>query len=163
MRVDTPLLVVGSGPAALVVAKVAGACGQPCLLAGSTVGVDESPVVLAPDAVTVLEDHGLVDVLRPALHARDPLTISPLVFSEIIKQHCVADVNVSVYDGVDVVERVVAGGGVDGVLTDGTSRWELHADVFVDADRLPASLSDAIVAGAAAALDAIGALVGRAR
>ena len=162
MRVDTPLLVVGSGPAALVVAKVAGACGQPCLLAGSEVSADDSPVVLAPDAVAVLEEHGLVDVLRPALHARDPLTISPLVFSDIIKQHCVADVNVSVYDGVDVVDRVAdGGGGVDGVLTDGTSRWELHADVFVDADGLPATLSEAITAGAGAALDAIGVLVGR--
>ena len=67
------------------------------------------------------------------------------------------------YDGVEVVDRVVDGRGVDGVLTDGTSRWELHADVFVDADGLPASLSEAIVAGAAAALDAIGVLVGRAR
>ena len=41
MRVDTPLLVVGSGPAALVVAKVAGGRGQPCLLAGYEVVVDD--------------------------------------------------------------------------------------------------------------------------
>ena len=163
MRVDTPLLVVGRGPAALVVAKVAGACGQPCLLAGSEVSADDSPVVLTPDAVAVLEAHGLVDVLRPALHGLDPLTISPLVFTEIVKQHCVADVNVGVYDGVEVVDRVVDGRGVRGVLTDGTSRWELQADVFVDADGLPATLSEAITAGAGAALDAIGVLVGRPR
>ena len=34
MLVDTPLLVVGKGPAALVVAKVAAAYGLACLLVG---------------------------------------------------------------------------------------------------------------------------------
>ncbi len=158
MRVDTALLIVGCGPAALVVAKVAGACGQPCLLAGHEVVSIDAPVALGPDAFAVLEQHGLVDVLRPHLDGRDPITISARRFEEVLKQHCVADVNVTVYDDVAVVDRVPEGRGVCGVLTDGTSRWELSAAMFVDADGLPDSLPDAITAGAAAALDAIRAL-----
>jgi len=46
-------------------------------------------------------------------------------------------------------------GGIEGVLTDGTSRWDLGADQFVDAGVLPAELSGAITAGAAAALAAL--------
>ena len=71
--------------------------------------------------------------------------------------------NVSVYDDVDVEDRVVEGRGIRGVLTDGASRWELHADVVIDADGLPGSLSEAIAAGAESALDAISALVGKPR
>jgi hypothetical protein len=155
LRVDTALLVVGGGPAALVAAKVAGACGQPCLLAGHALAGDTSPVVLEPAAVTVLEAHGLVDVLRPHLASVDPLAIAPRDFEEVVKQHCVADLNVAVYDAVDVVDRVADGVGLRGVLTDGSSRWDLHADVVVDTRDAPAALSAAITAGAAAAEAAI--------
>lgn len=155
MRIDTALLVVGGGPGALVAAKIAGACGQPCLLAGHRIVADDTPVPLGADEVAILREHGLLDVLRPHLHSLDPLAISPLAFEVVVKQHCVADLNVTVYDDVTVVDRVPEGRGVRAVLTDGTSRWELHADVFVDADDLPHSLADAIRAGAAAAHDAI--------
>ncbi len=158
MRVDVALLVVGRGPAALVTAKVAGACGQPCLLAGHETVSDRTPVTLGPDAVAVLERHGLLDVLRPYLDGLDPVMLSGLVLEEVLKQHCVADVNVAVYDGVTVVDRATEGRGLRGVLTDGTSRWELSAEVFVDSAALPHSLPEAITAGAAAALDAISAL-----
>ena len=86
------------------------------------------------------------------------------MFEEVLKQHCVADMNVSVYDGVDVVDRVVDGRGVRGVLTDGTSRLGAAAPTCSSMPTgCPATLSEAIVAGAAAALDAIGVLVGRPR
>ena len=155
MRIDTPLLVIGRGPAALVVAKVAAAYGLPCLLAGhESTGADEH-VALDPDAVAALERHGLIDVLRPYLGGGDPPTIAPLAFEEVIKHHCVADLNVTVYDEVAVVDRVPTGRGIEGVLTDGTSRWDLGADQFVDAGALPTELSGAITAGAAAALAAL--------
>ena len=154
-RIDVPLLVVGRGPAALVVAKVAARHGMACLLAGHDVLGDGAPQPLAPAAVAVLERHGLVDVLRPYLTTIDPLTIAVDAFEAVIKHHCVADLNVTVYDAVSVVERLAVGAGVRGVLTDGTSRWELRADRFVDADLLPPSLSEAITAGAASAEDAI--------
>jgi hypothetical protein len=156
MRIDTPLLVVGRGPAALVVAKLAGGYGMPCLLAGHEVVGGDEPVALDADAVGVLAHHGLLEVLRPYLTSLDPVTIAPRAFEEVIKHHCVADLNVTVYDDVDVIERVAAGTGLRGVLTDGTARWDLTADRFVDADPLPRALPTAITAGAAA-LEAISA------
>ncbi len=88
------------------------------------------------------------------------MAIAPLAFEEVIKQHCVADLNVTVYDAVDVVDRVAEGAGLHGVLTDGSSRWDLHADVVVDTRDLPTTLSAAITAGAAAADSAIRTLRG---
>jgi hypothetical protein len=151
VRIDTPLLVVGRGPAALVVAKLAAGRGLPCLLAGHEPGDDDTPSALADAAVEALTRHGVLDVLRPYLTATDPVTIAPRDFEEVVKHHCVADLNVTVYDEVTVVDRHLGGDGGEAVLTDGTSRWELHADRFVDADLLPHdSLSAAIVAGTAA-------------
>ena len=158
MLVDTPLLVVGTGPAALVVAKGAAAYGLPTLLVGHEPTGDSVPVALDPDAGATLEQQALLDVLRPYLVATEPVTIAPLDFEEVIKHHCVADLNVTVYDDMAVVERVADGGGVRGVLTDGTSRWDVHADQFVDATALPGTLAEAITAGTAAALDAVAAI-----
>jgi hypothetical protein len=155
MRVETPLLVLGRGPAAVVSAKVAGACGQPCLLVGHEVVSGDSPVELDATAVAVLEGYGLVDVLRPHLLALHPLTFAPSEFEHVLKQHCVADLNVGVYDGMEVVERTVSGRSLRGVLTDGTTRWDLVADAWIDASALPMSLPAAIIDGAAAVLDAI--------
>jgi hypothetical protein len=158
VRIDTPLLVLGPGPRALVAAKVAGASGQPCLLVGHEVTGGEVPVALEPAAVAVLVEHRLVDVLRPHLLAVDPLTIAPREFEEVVKQHCVADLNVGVYDRMGLVERTLHGRSLRGVLTDGRSRWEVVADTWIDACGPDASLSAAIVAGAAAAAEAIGVL-----
>jgi hypothetical protein len=54
-----------------------------------------------------------------------------------------------------IVDRHLVGPGVTGVLTDGKSRWDVRADVFVDANQLPAALPAAITAGATAATDAV--------
>jgi hypothetical protein len=153
--IDTPLLVVGRGPAALVVAKVAAAYGLACLLVGHEPTGDDNEVALSPDAVAALEQHGLIDILRPYLAAVDPPTITPLEFEDVIKHHCVADLNVTVYDQMDVAERVPVGRGLRGVVTDGSSRWDVSADLFVDAELLPSALSAAITTGAAAALEAL--------
>jgi hypothetical protein len=155
MRVETPLLVLGRGPAALVAAKIAGACGQPCVLVGHEVTGGDGPVELDPAAVGVLEEHGVLDVLRPHLLARHPPTVAPREFEEVLKQHCVADLNVSVYDRFAIVDRVVTGRVLRGVLSDGRSRWELVADTWIDAAALAPALPDAITAGAAAARRAI--------
>lgn len=158
MRIDTSLLIVGRGPAALVAAKVAGGCGQPCLLAGHEIVGGDDPVELNPAAVAVLEQHGILDVLRPHLLGVSPATIAPAEFEEVVKQFCVADLNVSVYDRMELVERTVDGRALHGVLTDGRSRWDLVADTWIDAAALAVTLSAAITDGATAALEAIATL-----
>jgi hypothetical protein len=157
MLIDTPLLVVGRGPAALVVTKVATGYGLACLLVGHEVIGDDSAVPLGPDAIAELERHGLIDILRPYLEAVDPPTLAPRAFEDVVKHHCVADLNATVYDQMAVVERVPVGRGVRAVLTDGTTRWDLSADFFVDATLLPSALPAAITNGSAAALEALGA------
>ena len=119
---------------------------------------DGGPVALGSDAAAVLEEHALLDVLRPHLHTLDPLAISPEAFEAVVKQHCVADLNVTVYDDVAVVDRVTRGRGLRAVLTSGATRWQLDADVVIDGSDLPTSLPEAIIAGAAAARDAIAAV-----
>ena len=70
MLIDTPLLVVGRGPAALVVAKVAAGYGLACLLVGHEVTGGDSAVALDAGAVATLERHGVLDILRPYLDNR---------------------------------------------------------------------------------------------
>ena len=158
MRIDTALLIVGRGPAALVAAKVAGGCGQPCLLVGHEIVGGDEPVELDPAAVAVLEQHGMLDVLRPHLLGVSPPTIATAEFEEAVKQFCVADLNVGVYDRMELVERTVDGRSVHGVLTDGRSRWDVVADAWIDATTLAVTLPAAITDGAAAALEAIATL-----
>jgi hypothetical protein len=155
MLIDTPLLVVGRGPAALVVAKVAGGCGLACVLVGHEITGDDHPVALGAAAMTELERNGLIDVLRPYFVTMHPAAIAPRAFEEVIKHHCVADLNVTVYDELAVVDRHPVGRGVTAVLTDGARRWDVRADALVDADRLSTELSAAITAGVAAAVDAV--------
>ena len=114
---------------------------------------DDTPVALDDDAVAVLTRHGVLDVLRPYLTPATRRRSRPRDFEEVVKHHCVADLNVTVYDEVHRRRaRPSATAAATAVLTDGTSRWELHADRFVDADLLPSELSAAVIAGAAAAL-----------
>ena len=158
MLIDTPLLVVGRGPAPLVVAKVASGWGLASVVAGHEGLGGDTPVELDATAVAVLTPHGVLGVLRPYLSAADPPAITPAAFEEVLKHHCVADMNVTVYDGLRFTEESRRGKGVTGVLTDGRSRWQVSADAFVDADELPRDLLGAIAAGARVAGDVLAAL-----
>jgi hypothetical protein len=157
MLIDTPLLVVGRGPAPLLAAKVAAGYGTGCLLVGNHAVGDDEPVAFTAEAYAELQRHGLLDILRPYLVPGEPAAIAPSDFEYVVKHHCVADLNVTVYDQIEVIERVTVGRGVRGVLTDGTIRWDLTADRFIDGEQLPRALSDAIMAGAAAAMEALAA------
>ncbi|MDH4148327.1 MAG: hypothetical protein OEY23_24490 [Acidimicrobiia bacterium] len=158
MRIDTPLLIVGGGPGALAAAEVASGFRLPSLVVGhvAAAGPDpEMPVALDAAALAALDHHGVLDVLRPYLAVADPPTVSPHVFEDIVKHHCVADMNVTVYDAMEVVDRRPdTGGGLDAVLTDGRARWELHADAWIDTTAYPSGLAEA-VATAAADVEAI--------
>ena len=71
----------------------------------------------------------------------------PIICDEVLKHHCVVDMIITVYDGMRLVDAVPDGDGVNEVLIDGTSRWEIHAD----ASAFPTGLHGAIREGAAAA------------
>ena len=149
--IDTPLLVVGGGPAALVLAQVASGSGLASLVAGHEVLTGEEPTVLDDDSVATLLPHGVLGVLTPYASSRDPFSIAPALFDEVLKHHCVVDMTITVYDGMRLVDAVHDGDAVDGALTDGRSRWAIHADVFVDTSTFPTELNGAIRDGAAAA------------
>lgn len=154
MQIDTSLLVIGSGPGALLVGKLASGRGLGSVIAGHEItapepGASEEPAPLSDEAVAILTPHGVFDVLRPYLASHHPVAIEPAVFEEVLKHHCVADMNTTVYDGLQLVEaEPTDGGGVRGVLTDGRSRWPVTADAFVDAATLPSDPSGAVVAAA---------------
>ncbi len=154
MQIDTALLVVGTGPGALLVGKLASGRGLSSVIAGHTITAPKSgdwdePAPLSEAAVAILTPHGVFDVLRPYLASHHPVAIEPSAFEEVLKHHCVADMNTTVYDGLELVEaQPTEGGGVRGVLTDGRSRWPITADAYVDAAALPTELSAAVVAAA---------------
>lgn len=158
MVIDTALLIIGHGPAPLVVAKVASGYGLQSVVAGHEVLGGETPFVFDSAALEVLRPHGVFDVLRPYLANVDPPAIAPVVFEEVLKHHCVVDMNITVFDGLRLVDRTSRGGGVSGVLTDGRTRWEVSADAFVDADELPSDLPDTIPASAEVARSVLAAL-----
>ncbi len=155
MNIDTPLLIVGGGPGAVAAAEIASGYSVPCLMVGHVAGIGpdpEFPVPLAAEAVAALVPHGVLDVLRPYLAVVDPPTLSPRVFEEVLKQHSIADMNVTVYDGLEVVEREVSEAGVNAVLTDGRTRWSLSADALIDTTDFPENLSEAVLRAAAEVL-----------
>jgi hypothetical protein len=159
--IDTPLLVVGEGPAPLLVAKLASGRGLSSLVAGHRILGGEYPAELDQQAVDILTPHGLFDVLRPYLVNHDPVAIAPAAFEEVLKHHCVADMNTTVYDGMELVDADTEGGGVRGVLTDGRSRWDVRADAFVDTSALPSDLQGAVVAASRVANQVVDDAVGR--
>ncbi len=151
MRIDTPLLITGGGPAALVAARVASGSGlQSLVVWAETRDRDDAPVVLGPAVRAILTPHGVLDVLRPYLAATDPPAIAPSLFEGVLKHHCVVDMNITVYEG---MEWTAAAGrpGAGGVLELGATRIEVVADAQIDTATHPAELEGAIVAGADAA------------
>lgn len=147
VTVWTGLLIVGGGPGALAAAEIASGYRLPSLVVGHEAGKGpnaEFPVALDGDAVAALLPHGVLDVLRPYLAVADPPTLSPHVFEDILKHHCVADMNVTVYDAMEVTDRRPAGAGLRGTLTDGKARWDVEAEAVIDTSEYPPGLSDAV-------------------
>ncbi|MEZ5232704.1 MAG: hypothetical protein R2749_08345 [Acidimicrobiales bacterium] len=154
VTVWTGLLIVGGGPGALAAAEIASGRRLPSLLVGHEAGKGpnaEWPVPLDDAAVEALNPNGVLDVLRPYLAVAEPPTLSPHVFEDILKHHCVADMNVTVYDQMEVVEREpdADGRGLRGVLTDGRARWQVEAEAVIDTTDYPTQLSDAVNRAAA--------------
>ena len=147
--IETPLLIVGSGPAALVIAKVVSGQGLPCLIVGHEAVDNTEPVALDPESVAILEPHGVLAVLRPYAAAQNPFTITSLAFENALKHHCVADMLVTVYDDMYVNEAGTTTTDFRCELTDGRNTWEIQADAFVDVSEFSIDLNDAIHQAAA--------------
>ena len=148
MLIEVGAIVVGRGPGPLTVAKMLAGQAIPCLLAGHEPAGGDELVSLDDTAVAALAHHRLLDILVPYLAAGPSRSIAAVEYEHVVKHHCVADINVTVYDNVAVIERRHAAQGVEAVLTDGRSRWDLRAQWFVDGEALPTPLSQAIVAAA---------------
>ncbi len=147
--IDTPLLIVGHGPAALVAAKLASGIGQSSLVAGhESIGTYE-PVVLDQRSVDILEPDGVLGVLRPYAADQDPFAIAPATFEAGLKHHCVVDMLVTVFDGLWVEDLEIDGSGATGRLTDGRSNWAVTADAYLGVSDYPTDLNAAIHCAAA--------------
>ena len=160
MLIEVPAVVVGRGPGSLMVAKMLGGQAIPCLLAGHQPAGGTELVPLGEAAAAALERHRLLDILRPYGANGPTPAISLDDYEHVLKHHCVADVNVTVYDKVSLVDRRSTDAGMEAVLTDGRSHWDLRARWLVDGQALPAALPEAIVA-AAALVDGIVASIAR--
>ena len=147
--IDIPLLIVGHGPGAVVAAKVVSGQGLPCLIAGHESLNDLEPVVLDDESLAILEPNGVLGVLRPYAAAQDPFTIAPHFFEDGLKHHCVADMLITVFDGMSFESGQFEDSAVGGVLTDGRTRWDLHADAFLDVGTLSTELNETIAQAAA--------------
>ena len=145
MLIDTPLLITGSGPASLIIAKLASGRGLSSLIAGHSSSQDQTAVLLSKGAVNILSPHGLFDVLRPYLLSHDPARISRAAFEQVLKHHCVADMNTTVYDNFSFTPiRNNVEARWSGIISDGTSSWDIRADAWIDAAKISADLQTAI-------------------
>lgn len=142
--IDTPLLIVGKGPAALMVAKLVSGAGLASLLAGHESLNQQEPVTLDERSLTILEPDGVLGVLRPYATSQKPFAIAPDLFENGLKHHCVADMLITVYDGMSVAEVKKGSLSTTALMSDGRSQWNIRADAFFDAGHVSTNLNSAI-------------------
>lgn len=147
--IDTPLLIVGGGPAALVLAQLAGGASLGSLVVGHRSRGQGETVELSAEAVALLQPHGVINVLLPYAERTEPMVIDSALFEQVLKHHCVVSMNITVYDGFDVSNLVSKSSGVSATISDGRSQWQVEADRMVNTARLPVELNAAICEGAA--------------
>ncbi|MGB5755628.1 MAG: hypothetical protein WBM50_01830 [Acidimicrobiales bacterium] len=147
MIIETPLLITGHGPAALVAAKVLSGSGLTSLVAGHAPRDDVKPVELDAESLAILEPHGVLGVLRPYASTQEPFTIAPLFFEQGLKHHCVADMLITVYDDMTFTPTDHAAGS--GRLDGAGSSWEIKAHALLDVSPYPSDLNQSIHQAAA--------------
>ncbi|MDA3041437.1 MAG: hypothetical protein O3C27_18295 [Actinomycetota bacterium] len=147
--IDTPLLIVGHGPGALVAAKLASGIGQSSVVVGHEPIEEGERVVLDDASVAFLEPDGVLGVLRPYAADQDPFAIAPGTFEAGLKHHCVVDMLVTVFDGLWVEDLALTGPRAGARLTDGRSNWAITADAYLDVSDYPTDLNAAIHRAAA--------------
>lgn len=161
MIIETPLLIIGHGPAALVAAKVLSGSGLTSLVAGHAPREDTTPVELDPESLAILEPHGVLGVLRPYASTQEPFTIAPLLFEQGLKHHCVADMLITVYDDMTFTPADDGGAAVTGRLDGAGGSWEVEAHALLDVTAYPCDLNGSIHRAAAFGRDLLTALGAR--
>lgn len=148
--IDTPLLVTGPGPGGLVAAKLLSGRGVPSMVVGHETVPSPDPVELDALSLTILEPDGVLGVLRPYATSQDPFTITAPAFENGLKHHCVADMLITVYDGMQV--ELTADAEISGRMVVGSSTWDVVADATLPAASLGTELNQ-VIHGAADFID----------
>lgn len=148
--IDTPLLIVGGGPAALIIGTVAAGYSLGSLIVGHESQDSDETVELDDEAVALLKPHGVINVLRPYSSSIEPFVITAALFEKVLKHHCVVNMNITLYDGMDLLD-LRDGDGATCTISDGNTEWVIKADRLVDTAKLPTDLNGAIKEGAAIA------------
>jgi len=149
--IDTPLLIIGGGIAALLVGQMVSDASLSSLIVGHNAFSGDEAVELDQDSIALLRPHGILNVLNPYAVSQEPLTISQVVFEKVLKHHCVVNMNITVYDDMEIQGLTTEGEGASATLSDGKTQWQVHADRFIDTSELATDLNGAIKAGAALA------------
>ena len=149
--IDTPLLIVGGGPAALIIGTVAAGYSLGSLIVGHESLDSDEVVELDDEALALLKPHGVINVLKPYATSTDPFVITAALFEKVLKHHCVVNMNITLYDGMEVLDLQLDGGGARCTISDGHTQWAIKTDNLVDTANLHTDLNSAIKEGAAIA------------
>ena len=151
--IDTPLLIIGGGIAALVIGQIVSDASLSSLIVGHKALSGDEAVELDQDSIALLQPHGVLNVLNPYAVSQEPLIISQVVFEKVLKHHCVVNMNITVYDDMELLDLTAEDQGAAATLSDGKTQWQVHADRLIDTSQLPKDINGAIKAGAALAQD----------
>ncbi len=148
VKIDTPLLIVGGGPAALIVGTIASGYSMGSLIVGHEPVCPDASVELAEDVLEILKPHGVINVLLPYADSTDPVLIKASVFEQVLKHHCVVNMNITLYDGMALSNVRREGEGASAIISDGETQWFVKADRLLDTHEIPRELNAAIRKGA---------------
>ncbi|MBV1878832.1 MAG: hypothetical protein KUG79_14415 [Pseudomonadales bacterium] len=163
--IDTPLLIVGNGPAALIIAKLTSGASLGSLVVGHHSSQNDKIITLNQRSLEILKPHGVLNILLPYFltstdhesngtnptNAEHPCSIKASVFEQVLKHHCVVNMNITLFDGMTVFDIKTDRHAATATMTDGKSHWQLEADTFVNAYDQPTELNAAIAASATVA------------
>ena len=148
VEIDTPLLIVGGGPAALIAGTVASGYSMGSLIVGHEPVCPEEPVRLEAEVLEILKPHGVINVLLPYADSTEPVVIKASVFEQVLKHHCVVNMNITLYDVMLVSDLCCGKKRANATISDGLTQWSVKADRLLNTAHLPIELNGAIREGA---------------
>lgn len=151
VTIDTPLLIVGGGPAALIVATIASGYSLSSLIVGHESQDNDDLFELDDKTIALLKPHGVINVLRPYAESLEPFVITAALFEKVLKHHCVVNMNITLYDGMELLDLTPDAAGAKAIMSDGQVQWLIQADYLVDTTSLPTDPGAATREGSAIA------------